>query len=557
MEKWTLKPDATPADPERHLLLISGDKKDAQKIIKKFGKLCGRPSSIENEEGYNLSLPLHHPDSKILKHLEEFLNAMFPVVEEPVAPSQSVDEKESESVPFISVSEDVPSAPVENIPSSIAENAVNQDVSMNSPLSELPESPVPQREKSSHFPLPDQATFTTPAETLDPLRTFESLSIGSYNRFAHAAAISVSGAPGGMYNPLFLYGPPGSGKSHLAHSLAQDIGKSLGQKRVLLTSGWKLSLFASSSGSVRLNWIQEEFPHFNALIVDDIHLLALTEQSQSAIEKIISPFLQSGRQLIVTAVYPPQALASLAQRLKIPFSSGQAASFELKMPPANIQIDLLKDFLKAKNLEISDEGVNLFLEKIAVAPLENYRWTNRLMRLLSLGLSLGQNPKIEELILALFEMEKMEADKAAPEKADLEKARHFTLPKIKGEPVPIAWFFPKENAELVSWTQMRFFQTLADMGIARGYRNIEPQFYDPSQPLGLPFKIGEICRKLGPRAAVFLGPAPNTPLGEREMEWVHATAHVLSAMGIPSAWIPYQGLKSYGSFLRAHLDLII
>jgi len=559
MRKWILRADPSGVDPQRHLLFISGDKKDAQKIIKKFGKLCGRPSLVDESEGYDLSLPLHHPDEQILKKLEEFLNSMVPATKpapEPAAipkqreaepPIKTQDAQEPLPVPM----ENPQATPQEEVPST------HQEPSMAFVVPEPVGSLTPQ----SSAPSPEQKlpplSSDSPEETLNPLQTFEFLSIGPYNRFAHAAAISVAGAPGGMYNPLFLHGPPGSGKSHLAQSLAQEFTKTLGEKSVILTSGWRLSIFASSSSdSIRGAWLEEGVQHLKVLIIDDIHLLALTENAQGFIGKMIASFLERDRQLIVTAVYSPRALETLSQRLKISFSSGQAAAVEMKASPPAIQLDILKEFLNTKNIELSEDESKLFLEKIALAPLENYRWTNRLMRLISLGISLNQNPKIGDLIPPLFDLGKIEAEKALPEKADLARARDFHFPKVKDEALPIIWFSPNGQDSLVSWTQMRFFQSMGDMGISRAYRNLPTQFYDPTQPLGLPFQIGEICQRLGPRAAVFVGPPPQTTLGEREMEWIHATSHVLGSMGIPSAWIPYRELKVDGSYLRAHLDLM-
>ncbi len=222
------------------------------------------------------------------------------------------------------------------------------------PLEPLnPKSTAPSRLQKS-APLSDDS----PLEIFNPLQTFETLSIGPYNRFAHAAAISVAGDPGGMYNPLFLHGPPGSGKSHLSQSLAQELAKTMGEKSVLLTSGCRLSAFASSSSSsdsARSTWLEEMLSHLKVLIVDDIHLLSLTDKTQGFIEKLTASFLSKGRQLVVTAVYPPHALGILSQKLKLPFSSGQAAAVEMKASPPAIHLEILKDFLKTKDIELEGD----------------------------------------------------------------------------------------------------------------------------------------------------------------------------------------------------------
>ncbi len=586
MEQWTIKEDPNAKDSMHKSLLIAGRKSDVQKIIKKFGKLCGRPAAADPASGYNWHLPLHHPTDEIIRELNQFLDSLLPqkpvtaVAPEPALETQTVQEPPKEaSLPTPGIELEVSPAPqpgqtfqppkeeipaLETPPSAVPLVELPQPVAQTqatvekAPRREEPAVAVPEQ-KEAVVPMaqPPLESLATPAISPDPLKSLETLKIGSYNRFAHASAISVAGAPGAMHNPLFIYGPPGSGKTHLSHALAQEFSKNLGEKTVLLTSGWKLSAATiSTSAKAQTVWWEEMSGHFKAMIIDDIHLMALTEQNQALIEKMISWFLSGGRQLVITAVYPPKALEPMAQRLKISFTGAQALSVEMKTVPPSIHTEQFNDFARGKDFNVSDDESAALVERLSAFPLEAHLWTRRLIRLLDLGVSLGQNPQIAALLPVLFDLALPEQAKALPDPNDVAKVNNFLFPKAKADAAPIIWFFPKGSDSVVPWAQMMFVQAMTDMGILRSYRNLPPQSYDPAQPLGLPFKIGEICRKLSPRAAVLLGPLPQTPLGERETEWVHATRHVLESMGIVSAHIPLQGIKVYAYFLRAHLDLI-
>ena len=224
MKKWTLRPDPSPHDRDRHVLLIQGEMRHISKIVKKFGAMCGRPLKTEHPEGFNFSIHLHHLTRAGLDKVSGYLAEIAPG-------AQAGQPALTPPVPAASV---LPEAPAD-APSLAPVPPDSSPAAQTSPVS------IPAPETTA-------AVSASEAKPLWGLRspprlqlTFESLLVGAYNRFAHAAATSVVGAPGTMYNPLFIYGAPGAGKTHLLHAIAAAFKKNWDERAVLMTTGATLA----------------------------------------------------------------------------------------------------------------------------------------------------------------------------------------------------------------------------------------------------------------------------------------------------------------------------
>ncbi|OGI07212.1 MAG: hypothetical protein A3I68_03335 [Candidatus Melainabacteria bacterium RIFCSPLOWO2_02_FULL_35_15] len=184
---------------------------------------------------------------------------------------------------------------------------------------------------------------------LNPSYTFESFVVGSGNQFCHAAALAVSESRSEQYNPLFIYGSVGLGKTHLAHAIAnytleQDKSKNikyLGSES--FTNELIHSIKSNNMGSFR-----EKYRKVDLLMIDDIQFLAGKEATQEEFFHTFNTLRENGKQIILTSDRPPSSLSSITDRLKNRFEGGLIA--DIQAPDLETRTAIL--MLKAGNLNI-------------------------------------------------------------------------------------------------------------------------------------------------------------------------------------------------------------
>jgi hypothetical protein len=386
-----------------------------------------------------------------------------------------------------------------------------------------------------------------------PDYSFDSLIVGPHNRFAHAASSSVVGQPGTMYNPLFLCGASGTGKTHVASAVGLGLTGALGADSVVMTSGPRLSRAVSTAlAENRFVDLEQYFAAKKVLVVDDIHLLAVTEQNRPSLAKIFEMFFSKSQQVVLSSIYPARALGALEEALK--FSLGKGWSVDLKVPNPATQLELFLAFFDKNGVSIDRDNAKVFQDRLAGAYADWRRWAFRLKNYLAMQNAAGQSPKMEEVLPVLFDSGIAAGDLEYPTPADLETAKVFSPGEPGADALNLALFVPKGNENLGQWSIMKYHEAGRRFGVARTYRHVLLEAYDASQPFGVPFQIGELCQRSGANAALVIGPPPESPLAARVGEFSHAVAHILEALGVTMAWIPNNATMSAQQFLRAHLD---
>ncbi len=189
---------------------------------------------------------------------------------------------------------------------------------------------------------------------LNPRYTFDSFVIGPFNELPHAAAIAVSKNPGAVYNPLFIYGGVGLGKTHLLQSIGNEVIKNFKKKTVRYVSSEKFtSEVVSSIKNREVEAFKEKYRKIDVLIIDDIQFLAGREKTQEEFFNIFNILYENNKQIIISSDRPPKAINSLAERLRSRFEGGMIA--DISYPDFETRVAILKTKLKDLALELPEE----------------------------------------------------------------------------------------------------------------------------------------------------------------------------------------------------------
>ncbi len=166
-------------------------------------------------------------------------------------------------------------------------------------------------------------------DPIDPSLTFESFVIGHSNRLAHGAALQVAELPATVFNPLLLCGPPGTGKTHLLHAIANYVAATAPHLNVhLCTSERFVSDFLGALKNRRIGDFKDALRGVDVLLVDDIQFLAGKEKTEEEFFHTFNALERSGAQLVLTSDQPPVELGGLSERLRARFASGLVVDVE-------------------------------------------------------------------------------------------------------------------------------------------------------------------------------------------------------------------------------------
>ena len=191
----------------------------------------------------------------------------------------------------------------------------------------------------------------------NPQFTFDNFVVGPSNRFAHSAAIAVSKTPGQVYKPLFLYGPPGVGKTHLLYAIANGIRKENPNANIVYIKGDQFTneLIAAIQNGKNIEF-RSKYREADLFLIDDVQFIAGKESTQEEFFHTFNKLYEEHKQIVMTSDRKPSDMLTLEDRLKTRFEWGLLA--DIQPPDYETRMAILKNKAKNLGLNLSDDVCN-------------------------------------------------------------------------------------------------------------------------------------------------------------------------------------------------------
>lgn len=211
--------------------------------------------------------------------------------------------------------------------------------------------------------LPLNDLYINKEDNLNPRYTFDSFIVGSFNELAHAAAQAIIKTPGSVYNPLFVYGRTGLGKTHLIQAIGNEVKKIHSGLKVYYFTSEKYAIdYINSVQENKVHSFKEKYRKYDLLIMDDIQFLSKKEKTQEELFHLFNTLYDRNKQIIFSSDMHPNYLPEMEDRLKSRFSAGMIV--DIPVPDHESRMAILKAKALQNNFTLRDEIIDCLADSI-------------------------------------------------------------------------------------------------------------------------------------------------------------------------------------------------
>ncbi|MBU0951219.1 MAG: chromosomal replication initiator protein DnaA [Elusimicrobia bacterium] len=424
---------------------------------------------------------------------------------------------------------------------------------------------------------------------LNPRYTFEEFVVGSNNMFTHAAALAVAENHGKVYNPLFIYGGVGLGKTHLMQAIGHYVGKKFPDLRIFYVTSEKfVSEVIDSVGRGTLQQFRDRYRQVDLLLVDDVQFLAESESTQDEFFHTFNILHQHNKQIVLTSDRPPKLLNTLADRLRSRFEWGLIA--DIKSPTLETRVAILKRKGEFEHVKLDDNMLLYVASKLKSDIRELEGFLKRINAYASITKQNVDMEMVKSLMKDLMPAEYMD-EYLPPSPAPSEPAvpvipvvpppvfqhpvqapvqQHVEVPvqapsqpvssqSVEGidktfRPVDVVFFYPEGKEQDLNKTKEKFRDVIKKHNLKFRLESIFDRMYN------LQIKINynmftELCKTNKANIAIVVGPPPDSCISNDE--FMTSISSFMESEKISLQYISWDELNKDYRYLNLALDITL
>ncbi|MFH1368709.1 MAG: chromosomal replication initiator protein DnaA [Elusimicrobiota bacterium] len=365
LDNWELSYQPCEKDKNRWQLKLRIPEKELMSVVNQIEGTRGRPSALDENE-YNFSVYIYELGEEGSERIRELLHQICPQgnVRGP-SKEEALDAMLEKFAHGMDAAEESAKEKKEAAKKHDAKEKEKEKEAPREIKTEEPAPPPPGKpdESAARSQETGEKVATKYSQfqdlALNKNYTFEEFVIGPNNRFTAAAAQAVADNPGKIYNPFFIYGGVGLGKTHLMHAVGQYVMKRSPSLRILYVTTEKfMSEVIESIRRGSLQVMREHYREIDLLLIDDIQFLVESESTQEEFFHTFNVLHQSGKQIIITSDRPPKQLTTLEDRLRSRFEWGLIA--DIKSPNLETRVAILKKKGEIEHFKL-DDNIMLYI----------------------------------------------------------------------------------------------------------------------------------------------------------------------------------------------------